>query len=277
MSRNARKTPQSIGGQRTNIRPRHWNVIRQRNFHKSFQVFRFLLAFGFGQAVSNVFEQSQHNNTTTLQISHNYLLPATLHSCIRSSHTFILRPCSAWTTEGFSHPLSQGSSFIPPGQLHHSTGYGEGRSPAPGLYLTFFDWSFGRRCRHSSFAVPTLVRRAFGDGRGSSSFWPQDLTFISFVSSEKHYPLMPTKSSIVFLPQVFQSHRSPGFPQTLCTRIITRIPMPSLSSCTDSKHAGNISFFSRDSATIIAEPLLIPKFQPEVVEFLFWKLISILL
>ena len=38
----------------------------------------------------------------------------------------------------------------------------------------------------------------------------------------------PTKSSIVLLPQVFRSHRSPGFPQILCTRIITRIPMPSL-------------------------------------------------
>ena len=85
----------------------------------------------------------------------------------------------------------------------------------------------------------------------------------------------PTKSSIVFLPQVFLSHRSPGFPQILCTRIITRIPMPSLSSCTDSRHAGIIPFFPRDSAIIIAKPLLIPKFQPEVVEFLFRKLISI--
>ena len=76
-------------------------------------------------------QQSQHNNTTTEQISHHFLLPAPLHACFRSSHTFIHRPCSAWTKENFSHPLSQESSFIPPGQRHRSTCYEEGRDPAP--------------------------------------------------------------------------------------------------------------------------------------------------
>ena len=78
----------------------------------------------------NVSSQQSQHNTTTEQISHHSLLLATLHSCYRSSHTFITRPCSAWTTEGFSHPLSQESSFILPGQHHHSTGYEEGRDPA---------------------------------------------------------------------------------------------------------------------------------------------------
>ena len=76
-------------------------------------------------------QQSQHNNTTTEQISHHHLLPATSHSCFRSSHTFISRPCSAWTTEGFSHSLSQESSFIPPGQPHQSTGYEDNKGLAP--------------------------------------------------------------------------------------------------------------------------------------------------
>ena len=42
----------------------------------------------------------------------------------------------------------------------------------------------------------------------------------------------PMMYSVVFLPQVYQSHRSLGFHQILCTRIVTHIPKPSLSSCT---------------------------------------------
>ena len=51
-------------------------------------------------------------------------------------------------------------------------------------------------------------------------------------------------------------------------------PQSSLSSCRTSKRMGTFPFFPHDSAIIIAEPLLIPNFQPEIRGVLFWKLIS---
>ena len=75
---------------------------------------------------------------------------------------------------------------------------------------------------------------------------------------------MSTKSSIVFLPHVFQSHRSPRVSSDhlhkdhhTCPHAFSVI-VHRLEAC------GNISFFSRDSAIFVAEPLLIPNFQPEV-------------
>ena len=77
-------------------------------------------------------------------------------------------------------------------------------------------------------------------------------------------------SSVMFLPQVFQSHRSTGFPQIpFDTRAVTAIPKLSLSSPRTLKHMGAFPSFPHVSATIIVEPLLIPIFQSEVVEFLF--------
>ena len=66
--------------------------------------------------------------------------------------------------------------------------------------------------------------------------------------------------------------QKPWVPQILCTRILTRISVPTLSSCTDSKHAGKtFPSFPRESAIIIAEPLLITEFHLEIVEFLCWS------
>ena len=134
---------------------------------------------------------------------------------------------------------------------------------------------------------PTFRRTS--EHRSSSSLRPRDPIFIFFIYFEKHYtrfvcprslrafgapvliyaPLwLPNEDyevSVVFLPQIFQSHRSTGFPQILCTRIVTHIPNPSLSSCRISKRMGTFTSFPRGSALINAEPLLIPSFQLEVV------------
>ena len=53
------------------------------------------------------------------------------------------------------------------------------------------------------------------------------------------------------LPQIFQSHRSPGFPQILCTRIV--IPNPSV-IVQNFEACGNVLLF-------------VPNFQTEVVGF----------
>ena len=158
----------------------------------------------------------------------------------------------------------------------------------------------GYRNRHSSFTAPTPFRRAFGEDRSSSSFRPRDLTFSPFVSLEKHLPprfsapdlcrpsalpscicasLAPTQEPamfFVYLPQIFQSHRSPGFPHTLYTRIVSHTCLQTLSVTVQNFEAfGNIPFFPYDSAIIIAEPLWMPNLEPEVFEFWLWKLISI--
>ena len=81
-------------------------------------------------------------------------------------------------------------------------------------------------------------------------------------------------TSVVFLPQIFQSHRSPGLHQILCTRIVTHIHKLSLSLCRTSKRMGTFPFFPRDSSIINAEPLLMPNCQQEISGVLFWKLIA---
>ena len=53
----------------------------------------------------------------------------------------------------------------------------------------------------------------------------------------------PTMSSVVFLPQIFESHRGPGFPQILCTTIVTRTSHSSMSPCRNSKRVGTFPSF----------------------------------
>ena len=127
----------------------------------------------------------------------------------------------------------------------------------------------GYKNRHSSITVPTSFRRTFGEDRSSSSFRPQDLnsshsflqrgitslvfcprslqTFSSPVLNLRLFGSRneATMSSVAFLPQVFQSHRSPGFPQIpFYTRAVTAIPKLSLSSSRTLKHVGAFPSFS---------------------------------
>ena len=138
--------------------------------------------------------KSQHINstrrsqiTTTQEPRNCKILPATPHSYIRSSHTFIT-PFTQCTNHGNMFPTPcQESTFIPPGQPRHSMGHEEGRD------LSDAACSFGRRhvpgfpepennnhpwLQESSFFLHAshTVSRAFGEGRGSSSFRPRSLT-----------------------------------------------------------------------------------------------------
>ena len=68
------------------------------------------------------------------------------------------------------------------------------------------------------------------------------------------------------LPQIFQSHRSPGVPQILGTRIVTHIPIL-LCHRADLRSAWERSLLSARFCNHHFRPLLIPNFQPEVVGF----------
>ena len=74
-------------------------------------------------------------------------------------------------------------------------------------------------------------------------------------------------SSVVFLPQISQSHRSPGFPEILCARIVTAIPKPSLSSCRTSTRVGKFPPLFRAILQSSSQNLC-------WVRILIWKLLA---
>ena len=69
---------------------------------------------------------------------------------------------------------------------------------------------------------------------------------------------MPTMSSVVFLPQILQSHRSRGFLQILLRKDRHTYTQTFSVIVQNFEARGNVPFFPHDSAINDAESLLIP-------------------
>ena len=175
--------------------------------------------------------QSQHVKQDKNFTNHNNLDTSTLQNstCYLPDHTsfHFLLSIPFCTT-----PWSQGSSYF----LHgfHNIRRASEQTGAPllvGLEISFFIFfiSFGKQCLPSCLSLI------------SAGLWLSRPFFASLATGTK-----PTMTSVVFLPQIFQSNRRQEFPEILCTRIVTHIPKPSV-IVQNFEAPRNVSLFSARS------------------------------